>query len=349
MPRRRSVTLTVAGVLLVAFGVVAFTLPVPYAEESPGPTFPVSGSYQGTAVITITGHQTYQSPGQLRMVTVDVSGEDWDMPLLTAIRGWWDSDTAIVPKETVYPPGETQQQSDTQNTEDFTGSQDEATIAALNELGIKPTGSDVVVEAVTADTPADGKLQPGDIIDSIDGTAITQGGEAGMTLAQDAIRKVTPGQQVTFVVTRDSAKQTVVTSTTDNKGVPMVGIALGSSNLYPFQVDIQLEGVGGPSAGMMFALGIINKLTPGGITGGRDIAGTGTIDADGTVGPIGGIQMKTIGARNDGATVFLAPAGNCAEAKADLPAGLELVQVSTLKDALAALQDLRDGKTPPSC
>jgi Lon-like protease len=349
MPRRRSVTLTVAGVLLAAFGVVAFTQPVPYAEESPGPTFPVSGTYQGTQVITITGHQTYQSSGELRMVTVGVSGEDWQMPLLTALRGWWSSDTAIVPKETVYPPGETQQESDTQNTEDFTGSQDEATIAALNELGIKPTGSDVVVEAVSAGTPADGKLQPGDIIDSVDGTAIGQGGTTGMTLAQNVIRKVTPGRQVTFVVTRDDAKKTVVTGTTDNKGVPMVGIALGSSNLYPFQVDIQLEGVGGPSAGMMFALGIINKLTPGGVTGGRIIAGTGTIDADGNVGAIGGIQMKMIGARRDGATVFLAPADNCAEAKADVPAGLELVRVSTLRDALNALQDLREGKTPPSC
>jgi Lon-like protease len=114
-------------------------------------------------------------------------------------------------------------------------------------------------------------------------------------------------------------------------------------------VNIQLNGVGGPSAGMMFALGIIDKLTPNGIIGNQIIAGTGTIDADGNVGAIGGIQMKTIGARRDGATVFLAPAANCAEAEANLPAGLELVKVTTLQGALTALQDIRAGKTPPSC
>jgi Lon-like protease len=349
MPRRRSVTLTVAGVLLVAFGIVAFVEPVPYAEETPGPTFNTLGSYQNTPLITITGHATYPTTGQLRMVTVGVSAEDWQMPLLTALKGWLSSDEAIVPKETIYPPGETQQQSDTENTVDFTSSQDSAITAALGVLGIKPTGTAVVVAAVSSGTPADGKLQPGDLIDSVDGTPITQGGTTGMTLTENVIRKGTPGEQVTFVVTRNGTKQTVVTGTANNKGVAQVGVELGSTEVYPFQVDIQLNGVGGPSAGMMFALGIIDKLTAQDITGGRIIAGTGTIDANGNVGAIGGIQMKTIGARRDGATVFLAPADNCAEAKANVPAGLELVKVSTLQGALDALQDLREGKTPPSC
>jgi PDZ domain-containing protein len=273
------------------------------------------------------------------------------MPLGTALIGWLSSDQAIVPKETIYPPGTTQQQSDQQNAVEFTSSQDSAITAALNALGVKPNGSEVVIASVTAGTPADNKLQPGDIIKSINGTAITTGGDAGTAEVQAAVQKVTPGQQVTFVVHRADKDQTVTTGTTKNaQGKAAVGIAVQTESTFPFNVSIQLNGVGGPSAGMMFALGIIDKLTPGGdLTDGKVIAGTGTIDASGNVGAIGGIQMKTIGARRDGATVFLAPADNCADAKANLPAGLELAKVSTLQDALTALTDIREGKTPPSC
>ncbi|HEV2344709.1 MAG TPA: PDZ domain-containing protein [Actinocrinis sp.] len=353
MPRRHTVTLAVSGALLAAFGVGVYAQPVPYAEMTPGPTFDTLGSYQGTPLITVSGHQTYNTTGQLRMVTVGVSSQDYQMPLGTALIGWLSSDQAIVPKETIYPPGTTQQQSDQENAVAFTDSQDAAITAALAALGIKPTGSEVVIASVTAGTPANDKLQPGDIIKSIDGTPITAGGDgdAGLNEVQAAVQKVTPGQQVTFEVSRAGKDQTVTTSTVKNsQGKAAVGIAVQTESTFPFNVDIQLNGVGGPSAGMMFALGIIDKLTAGGdLTDGKVIAGTGTIDASGNVGAIGGIQMKTIGARRDGATVFLAPADNCADAKANLPSGLELVKVSTLQDALNALTDIREGKTPPSC
>lgn len=351
MPRRRTVTLAVSGALLAAFGIGVYFQPVPYAEMTPGPTFDTLGSYQGTPLITVTGRQTYKTDGELRMVTVGVSSQDYQMPLGTALIGWLSSDQAIVPKETIYPPGTTQQQSDQQNAVAFTDSQDSAITAALNALGIKPSGTEVVIGSVTNGTPADGKLQPGDIIKSIDGTPITTGGDAGATAVQNAIQKVTPGQQVTIVVSRGDKEQTVTTGTIKNsKGKAAVGISVQTESKFPFDVSIQLNGVGGPSAGMMFALGIIDKLTPGGdLTGGKVVAGTGTIDASGNVGAIGGIQMKTIGARRDGATVFLAPADNCADAKANLPAGLELAKVSTLQDALTALTDVREGKAPPSC
>ena len=351
MLRRRTVTLAVSGALLAAFGVGVYFQPVPYAEMTPGPTFDTLGSYQGTPLITITGHQTYKTDGQLRMVTVGVSSQDYQMPLGTALVGWLSSDQAIVPKETIYPPGTTQQQSDQENAVAFTDSQDAAITAALSALDIKPTGSEVVIASVTAGTPADGKLQAGDIIKSINGTAIKSGGDSGLAEVQNVIQKVTPGQQVTFIVSRGTKQQTVTTSSTKNtKGKAVVGISVESENTFPFDVSIQLNGVGGPSAGMMFALGIIDKLSPGGdLSGGKIVAGTGTIDASGNVGAIGGIQMKTIGARRDGATVFLAPADNCADARANLPAGLELAKVSTLQDALTALADVRAGKTPPSC
>jgi len=349
MPRRRTVTLTVSGVLLAGFAAGALFQPVPYAELTPGPTFNVLGSQDGTSLITITGRTTYPTTGQLRMVTVGVSDESYQMPLGEAIAGWLSSDEAIVPKATIYPPGETQQQSDAENTEEMTDSQDTAITAALAALDIKPTGSEVVVASVNDGSPAAGKLQPGDVIDAVDGTATSTGGTSGMNAITDAIQKVTPGAQVTFTITRDDKKQSVTTGTASSGGKAQVGISIESENVFPFSVDIQLNNVGGPSAGMMFALGIIDKLSATGLTGGRIIAGTGTIDASGNVGAIGGIQMKTIGARDAGATVFLAPASNCAEAKANQPAGLELVKVNTLKDALNALTDLREGKTPPLC
>ena len=349
MPRRRTVTLAVSGILLAGFVAGALFQPVPYAELSPGPTFDVLGSQDGTSLITITGKQTYPTNGQLRMVTVGVSEESYQMPLGQALLGWLNHSEAIVPKDSIYTPGQTQQQSDAENTQEMTDSQDSAVTAALAELGIKPTGSEVVIASVNDGSPAANKLEPGDVIDSINGTPISSGGTAGMTAVTSAIQKVSPGQQVTFVVTRDQKKQTVTTGTTDSGGKAEVGISIESENVFPFTVDIQLNNVGGPSAGMMFALGIIDKLTPGGLTGGKVIAGTGTIDAQGNVGAIGGIQMKTIGARDAGATVFLAPASNCAEAKANQPSGLELVKVNTLNDALTALKDIKAGTTPPLC
>jgi PDZ domain-containing protein len=353
MPRRRAVTLAVSGTLLAGFAAGALFQSVPYAELSPGPTFDVlgtqDGSANGTPLITITGHQTYPTTGQLRMVTVGVSEESYQMPLGEALVGWLSSDEAIVPKETIYPPGQTQQQSDAENTQEMTDSQDSAVTAALGALDIKPSGSQVVIASVADGSPAAGKLLAGDAIDAVDGTAIGTGGQSAMDQVTAAIQKLTPGQQATFEVTRDGKKQSITTGTASSGGKAQVGISIESENVFPFTVDIQLNNVGGPSAGMMFALGIIDKLTTDNLTGGRIIAGTGTIDAKGNVGAIGGIQMKTIGARRAGATVFLAPAGNCAEAKANQPAGLELAKVSTLQDALNALTDIREGKTPPLC
>lgn len=355
MLRRRTLTLSASAFLLVGFGVGAFLQPVPYAQETPGPTFDVLGSYQGTPLITVSGHPTYPTTGELRMVTVSVSNESFQMRIGTAIQGWFSDQQTILPKELIYPPDTTQQQSDAQNAQEFTDSQNEAVSAALGALGIKPTGATSEVASVDDGSPADGKLQPGDQIDAVDGTKITGSADAQVAEIRSLIEALPIGAKATFGITRAGAAQTVTTGTVSSdtsggtKAVAVVGIALETENVFPFSVDIQLNGVGGPSAGMMFALGIIDKITNKNLAEGKTVAGTGTIDGDGNVGAIGGIQMKTQGARRDGATVFLAPAANCAEAKENVPAGLELVSVNTLQDALNALADIRAGKTPPLC
>jgi Lon-like protease len=350
MPRRRITTLTVSGVLLAAFLLTALFMPVPYAEMTPGPTFNVLGTYNNTPLVTITGHKTYPTTGELRMVTVGVTDESYNMPLGTALLGWLNTSEAIVPKETIYPPNTTQQQSDATNEQEFTDSQDEAVTAALAALNIKPTGTDVEIAQVEDGSPADNKLDPGDIITSVGGTRIDASGSAALNQVTGAVQGVKPGQQVTFVVERAGKQVSVPVDTVANSsGKASVGIGIETENTFPFQVDIQLDGVGGPSAGMMFALGIIDKLTGGNLADGKIIAGTGTIDASGNVGAIGGVQMKTIGARRDGAVYFLTPSGNCAEAAQNVPAGLTLVKVNTLEDALNALKDIDAGKTPPAC
>jgi PDZ domain-containing protein len=129
---------------------------------------------------------------------------------------------------------------------------------------------------------------------------------------------------------RHGASHSVKLTTQNASGVPEIGVDIVESYVFPFSVSISVGNIGGPSAGLMFALGIIDKITPDNLTGGRFIAGTGEIEANGAVDPIGGIQQKMVGARQAGATVFLAPADNCPDTAGSVPAGLRVVKVYTL-------------------
>jgi PDZ domain-containing protein len=187
--------------------------------------------------------------------------------------------------------------------------------------------------------PAEGKLRAGDVIVEVDGQSV----DGGATL-RDIITKHKPGEPVSLVVERSGQRRevTVKTVKSPDDGRAIVGITTVDEADYPFDVNISLKDVGGPSAGLMFALGVVDKLTPGSLTGGRYVAGTGTIDDQGDVGPIGGIPQKMIGARRAGARIFLAPAGNCAEAAENRPDGLRLVKVDSLSSALSSLEKLKD-------
>jgi Lon-like protease len=345
---RRSTTLIVTiglGVLLVA---LAALLPVPYVALSPGPTANTLGSEEGMELITIEGRETYATSGHLQLTTVRVSGgPDSSMDLLSALRGWIDPEVAVVPIDRVYPPDETAEEVEQRTAEEMELSQQDATAAALRALDI-PVTSEVAVGSVLEDAPAQGKLEAGDVIISVDGVPAVS-----PDVVRDAVRSKEPGDTVTFVVSRDGdeLEVSVVTGpSSDDADVAAVGIAPVVAFSYPFTVEIQLEDVGGPSAGLMFALGIYDKLTPGELTGGEFIAGTGEIDADGQVGPIGGIQQKLIAAREEGASAFLTPAGNCEEAVGAVPDGLRLVRVETLDDAVQALDRIRfDEADVPTC
>jgi PDZ domain-containing protein len=150
-------------------------------------------------------------------------------------------------------------------------------------------------------------------------------------------------------VRRAGKTLTVPVATKVSNGTPVIGVEVVEQYKFPFTVSISVGNIGGPSAGMMFALGIIDKITPDNLTGGKFNAGTGEITAAGQVEPIGGIQQKMVGARSAGATIFLTPAANCADTVGAVPAGLRLVKVSTLSQAMSDLERIKQGKPVPSC
>ena len=356
MPRR-SATILASTILLIALFCAGVFIRVPYSEMSPGPTYNTLGDQSGKPVITISGRTTYPTTGNLNMTTVEVTSADYELNLVEAVTGWLRHDAAVIPHANLYPDNQTEQQAEQQNAEDFTASQDSAKAAALKELDI-PVGTEVVVSAVVADSPSVGKLHAGDVIVAVDGTKVTDPDQVA-TL----VTKHQPGQDVVFTVlppgkdgkngTTGGASQQVTVTTAKNPdtGKAMVGIQPGTEHTFPFSIDINLGDVGGPSAGLMFSLGIVDKLRPTDLTGGKFVAGTGTIDDNGKVGPIGGISMKVIAARRAGATYFFTPSDNCAEAASGTPAGLRLIKVDTLAQAVNDLADIRSGNLAalPSC
>lgn len=342
----RTVTLSVTGVLLLVMVAFMLLLPVPYARLSPGPATNTLGEADGKPLIVITGTKTYPDTGKLDLTTVAISNPGHNMSLFEAMQGWLQSGVAVVPRSTIYPDDLSAADIEARNVEEMALSQQHATAAALKELKIALT-EHTVVAALTEGTPAFGKLQVADRIQKIDGVAVTS-----PTQVVELVRKHKPGEKVTFVVNRKGQKVTETLTTAanpDDPAVPFVGITPDVSYEFPFQVTISLDDVGGPSAGLMFALGIVERLTAEDITGGRHVAGTGTIEDDGVVGKIGGIQMKILGAKKSGATVFMVPAENCREAAASAPKGIQLIKVDTLATAVRALEAIRNGGVVPTC
>ncbi len=253
---RRGQTVLIGAVMVLGLAIGMLYMPVPYVALGPGETVNVLGTKGDDPIIDITGVPVSDSKGELRLTTVGVYSR---LDLATALRFWVDRDTAVVPRDYVYPPGTSRSTIEKNEKEAFAKSQNTAETAALRALGY------------------------------------------------------------------------------DTDAAP------------PFTLEFDVADIGGPSAGLIFALGIVDKLKPEDLTGGRVIAGTGSLSAAGDVDPIGGISQKLVGARAADATVFLTPADNCEAATKNPPSGLRLVKVSTLDDALAALRALRDGGEVPEC
>ncbi len=344
-------------VLAVVGTVLLGLTPSPYAIERPGPVYDVLGTTdingKKVPLIEVSGEKTYATSGKLDMLTVYVDGTPESRLSWIEVAGsWFDSSRAAVPLDELYPSGQTDKQANQQSTQEMSSSQESAQAAALTALHIDyGMTTTVTVAQVVKGTPAEGTLKTGDVLETANGQKVTS-----LTTLQQAIIANGTATPVVFEITRDGSPQTVMITpviNTDTKK-PSIGIYTGGSSTFtfPFPVKIQLQDVGGPSAGMMLAIGIYDKLTPGDLLTGKHIAGTGTIDPDGTVGAIGGIRQKLYGARDDGATWFLAPQSNCDEVVGHVPTGIKVVAVKTLDDSLAAVKAIASGSgtgSLPTC
>jgi Lon-like protease len=344
MPRR-ALILIVAGAAVVIAVVIAAVLPVPYVILSPGPTLNTLGTAPGgKPLIMITGHRTYPTAGNLNMVTVNFQGGPGnEINIFTALRAWLSSHDAVVPQQELFGAGQSQQQVQRQDVVQMTSSETNATAAALTQVGIKYT-TQVQVVFTQRGMPAFGVLKSGDIIAKVNGVPIDT-----VTGLSRQIRAQGAGQPLRLTVIRQRKTELFRVRAVRSQGHPVIGVVVMVKFNFPFTVNISVGNIGGPSAGLMFALSIVDKLTPMNLTGGKFIAGTGEITPAGAVQPIGGIQQKMAGARAKGATVFLAPAGNCADARGAVPAGMRLVRVSTLAGAVRSLEALKAGRSAPTC
>ena len=348
MPRR-VMTLVLSTVLVLVMLLVGGQMNVPYVGLGPGPTYNTLGNdSKGAPLIQVTGRTSYPTTGHLNLVTVSVSGgPHYPMDLGKALRYLFDKHVELVPENEIFPPGQTSEQVVKEDNKQMAESQSSAQVAALNELGIAPTG--VQVFEVVAKSPSEHLLSPGDHIVGVDGTKAT---DQPTILKLLRAHKVGDTVRIGITTTAGQAKTvSIVTAASTDKPVhPVIGVSLQPS--WPFTVSIHVDSVGGPSAGMMFALGLIDKLTPGDLTGGTFIAGTGEISDDGTVSPIGGITQKMYGVRKAGAQYFLAPSENCGDVvKGGVPKGLQVVKVTKLHDALADVKAIAAGQVSnlPPC
>lgn len=330
-----------AGISALVLGLTSLTLPSPYLLEAPGPIFNTTGEAEDEPVITVDGADSYDTEGTLSLTTVYVNGEPTStVRVPDMVAGWLSPTTDIMPHELVYPSGTTADEVQQMNTQAMASSQDVALAAALEELGMEYRQQlDVLGFAPEAEEAGAAEiLQAEDQVVAAGGEEIT--GLEGMRAAvNDAA-----GQPVELTVIRDGEEIDVEVPTyQEADGEYYVGIMLQGDFDFPVDVDIQLENVGGPSAGLMFSLGIVDAMTEESLTGGEQWSGTGTVDPDGTVGPIGGIAQKAVGSAEQGAEHFLVPRDNCAELEGRVPDGLQTYGVDDVAEARQIVEAVRDG------
>ena len=311
-------------VLLIAAAFAAGWVPLPFYALGPGP------ARQVAPLIHVDGARTYVSSGRLVMTTIRFT----QVTALGAVVAWLNPEQAVVGEEAVYPPGLSPSEEKQRAISQMDQSKIDAAAVALSEVTGYPGehGPGALVELVGPGCPADGRLFPGDQIVRIAGERVESRRQAS-----SLIDAVPVGEPIDFRVEADGEGHDVRVTRGTCPGVdePVIGIVLVDS--FPFEITIESGDVGGPSAGLMWAVGLYDLLTPGDLTRGRTIAGTGAIDLEGKVGPIGGIRDKVVAARDAHADVMLVPRSDLRELR-DVDRGdLTLIPVSTFDEAVKAL------------
>ena len=335
MRQRVTAAVGVLALIGLVFAINFYRLPV--IALSPGPMEDV------LARLKVEGSRVYDSEGKLYLTSV---GIDDDVRFYEALLDMANRDVQLLPRAELYPEEQDTAEIDKENAALMDRSKETASVVALREVGYEIEPSGVEVTQVVAGTPADGKLRAGDRILDADGRAVASTDEVRAAITRHEI-----GERVAFRIDRDDNEKNVSVQVREADGQPRVGILL--RDLFPdlpVKVSIETENnIGGPSAGLMFTLSIIDKLTPEDLTGGKRIAGTGEIALDGGVLPVGGVAEKLIAVRRLGVTTFFIPAENCDSVRGRVPDGLRLVKVSTITDALRFLRDPKVAATAPGC
>lgn len=344
----RNAVAIVSSVLFVALAALLVLLPVPYVAWRPGQTIDVLAANDGKPIIEVSGTPTFGTTGKLLMTTVSTTRVDASMSLPEAVFVHLAKDSDALPREVIYPPGKSSDQVRSEAVAMMDTSRSNATVAALRAAGVAVTEMPRIDSVVLSGASA-GKLQPGDLVVSVDGNAVATPDEVGAQVIKHSV-----GDEVNFTVLRDeketSVKVVAGASSTDSRR-PVVGITLGTGYRFSPKVSFGVDpSVTGPSAGLVFALGIYDRITDGELFEDRTVAGTGTIDPTGRVGGIGGIREKVAGAERDGASMFLVPASSCSNLEG-YETSVQLIRVSTLNDAIAALQMINEGNVSevPTC
>ena len=357
----RGVTLGISLLVTALLAAVLLVLPAPYAIRAPGPTQDTLGVQGGEAgaedapdgesvtavpVVAVDGAPTFDTTGQLRLTTISAfGGPGSDVLLGDVLQAWYAPERSVQPAELIFGEESTSEEQERMLQAQMEGSEESATVAALTALGYEVPATLTVIGAAEG-SGAEGVVEPDDVVRSIDGEPVVTHQDllAGLD-------EVTPGDDVVLGVERDGAEQDLTVTTGDGDGRAALGIYLDPQYRFPVDVTIRPGNIGGSSAGTMFALAIIDKMTKEDELGGEIVAGTGTMSVDGRVGPIGGIRQKMFGAQRDDARWFLAPASNCDEVVGHVPDGLRVVRVATLDDARSAIEAIGAGAADglPTC
>lgn len=312
-------------------------LPVPYVIERPGPAIDVLGEYEDEEILVIDGAETHPTDGALMMTTVSVDGgPGYRVTPVEVVAAWFDRSKMVLPREAVFPEGQTREQTALDNVAAMSTSQQGAVAVALDELEVEYEPV-VMIAGVQEGAPAEGTLEGGDVIVSVAGETATD-----VEGFRELIRATPEGEDVQMTVRREGTETDLEVPAELADGAPRMGVVLAAGYEFPMDVEIAVGNIGGPSAGMIFSLSVYDQLTPGALTGGHRIAGTGTIAIDGTVGPIGGVRQKMVGAVESDAEFFLAPSANCDQVVGHEPDGLDVVAVADFEQALTATETIAE-------
>ena len=341
-----------AATVVVVLALVQWLFPPPFVVERPGPVVDTLGEVvdkegaEPEPMISIRDAETYPTEGQLNLLTVSIHGSpDRSIGWLGLVPALFDPSQQIVPMAEIYPPGVSSEDRQQQNDQLMNRSQADATVAALRQLG-EEVPATVSVSGIAQGSPAEGKLADGDVLVRVNGTEVVGYEQLRRLIADNGadepaqITVLRGGEEVTVGATPVSS------GTAETPGPAVLGIAVTSDYDFPVDVELRINDIGGPSAGMMFALGIMDTLTPGSLTGGHTVSGTGTIDGEGTVGAIGGLPQKMYGAAEADTDLFLMAIGNCDAVPVNIPGDMTVAPVATLAEAERAIEDFAAGKKP---